>query len=66
VADSNGADSMIWFWFERDGDMIKRCRKIKRGQRARIGSMGMKRDMARRRGDIDRRRGGTGEGKVSR
>jgi hypothetical protein len=46
--------------------MIKRCRKIKRGQRARIGSMGMKRDTARRRGDIDRRRGGTGEGKVSR
>jgi hypothetical protein len=45
---------------------MKHCRKLKRRQRARLGSMGRKRDTARQRGDIGRRRGGTGEGKGKR
>jgi hypothetical protein len=42
---------------------MKRCRKMKRNQRARLDSMGMKYDMTRWRDDIGRSRDGTGERK---
>jgi hypothetical protein len=42
---------------------MKHCRKMKRGQRAHLGSIGRKRDTMQRRGDVDQRRGGTGEWK---
>jgi hypothetical protein len=41
-----GADSMHHFQFESGGDETKHCRKMKQGQRAHFGSMGMKRDTA--------------------
>jgi hypothetical protein len=63
VVDGGGVDSMLQYRLERGGDGMKRCRKMKRRQRARLGSMGRKRDMVQRRGDVGRRRGGTGEGK---
>jgi hypothetical protein len=63
VTGCDGADSMHQFWLERGGDGMKRCRMIKRGQRARLGLMGWKHDMAQRHGDISQRRGGTEEGK---
>jgi hypothetical protein len=45
------------------GDWTKHCRKIKQIQRVRIGSMGRKRDTARRRDDNNWRRGGIESGK---
>jgi hypothetical protein len=63
VAGGGGADSMLQFQFESGGDRTKRCWKIKCKQRARVGSMGRKRDTMRWRGDIGRKRGGTEEGK---
>jgi hypothetical protein len=42
---------------------MKHCRKMKRMQRARLGSMGRKRDTARRHSDVVRRRSGTRERK---
>jgi hypothetical protein len=42
---------------------MKHCRKMKRTQRARLSSMRRNCDMARQRGDIGRRRGGTEDGK---
>jgi hypothetical protein len=47
VVGSDGADSMFRFWLERGGDGMKCCRKKKRMQRARLGSMGRKRDTSR-------------------
>jgi hypothetical protein len=44
VADGDGADSILQFRLERGDDRIKYCRKIKWRQRARLGSMGRKRD----------------------
>jgi hypothetical protein len=44
VASSSGADSMLQFWLERGGDGTQRCWKMKRRQRARLISMGRKRD----------------------
>jgi hypothetical protein len=58
-----GVDSMLQFWLERGGDGMKCCQKIKWRQRTHLGSMGRKRDMVQRRGDIGRRRGITEEGK---
>jgi hypothetical protein len=29
VAGSGGADSMLWFWFERGADGTKHCQKMK-------------------------------------
>jgi hypothetical protein len=63
VAGGSGADSMLWFLLDRGSDETKRCRKMKRRQRAHLGSMRRKRDMARQHGDVGRRRGGTEEGK---
>jgi hypothetical protein len=40
---------------------MKRCRKIKRRQRARLGSIGSKHDTARRSDDVGQRRCSTGE-----
>jgi hypothetical protein len=37
--------------------MMKRYRKMKRRHQVHLDSMGMKRDTARRHGDVDRRRG---------
>jgi hypothetical protein len=66
VTDGDVADSMFRFWLERGDDGTKRCRKMKRRQRSRFGSMGSKCDTTRRRDDINQRRGGTGEGKERR
>jgi hypothetical protein len=63
VVDDGSADSMLLFRLEREGDGMKRCRKTKQRQRARLDSMKMKCDMARRCGDVGRRRGGTEKGK---
>jgi hypothetical protein len=63
VADSGGADSLLRFQLERGGDGIKRSQKMKLSQRARLSSMERKRDTARWRGDVSRRRGGTREAK---
>jgi hypothetical protein len=63
VAGDGGADSMLQFLL---GDRMKRCQKIKRRQRARLGLMGRNRDTVQRHGDVGRRRWGTGEGKGKR
>jgi hypothetical protein len=63
VACDGGADSMLQFWLKRGGDGTKHCRKMKRRQRAHLGSMGRKRDTVRWHDNIGRRRGGIGEGK---
>jgi hypothetical protein len=42
---------------------MKRCRKMKLRQRARLDSLGRKRDMVRQRGDVGWRRGDTEERK---
>jgi hypothetical protein len=52
VAGGGIVDSLLQFWLERGGDEMKCCQKMKKRQRALLGSMGRKRDMARRRGDI--------------
>jgi hypothetical protein len=44
VADGGGADLMLQFQLERGGDGTKWCRKMKRRQRAHLGSMGRKRN----------------------
>jgi hypothetical protein len=66
VADGSAVNSLLWFWLKRRGDRIKHCQNMKQRQRARLGSMGRKRDTVRRRDDVDRRRGGTEEGKERR
>jgi hypothetical protein len=58
-----GADSMLEFRLERGDDEMKRYRKMKQRQRARLDSMERKHDTARWRDDVGRRRGSTGEGK---
>jgi hypothetical protein len=63
VAGSSGVDSMLRFQLERGGDGTKCCQKMKRMQRARLGSMGRKRDTVQRNDDVGRMRGTTGEGK---
>jgi hypothetical protein len=63
VVGGGGIDSMIWFQLEREGDGTKSCQKMKRRQRTDLDSMGRKHEMAQRRGNVDRRRGGTGEGR---
>jgi hypothetical protein len=49
-----GADSMLRFRLKRGGDGMKHCRKMKRRQRARLGSMGSKCGMMQQCGDVDR------------
>jgi hypothetical protein len=63
VAGGGGADSILRFRLERGGDGMKRCQKMKQRERARLSSMGRKRDTARRRGDVDQMIGDTREGK---
>jgi hypothetical protein len=63
MAGGGVVDSMFQFWLSRGGDRTKSCQKMKRRQRAHLGSMRRKRDTMRWHGDIDRRRGDTGEGK---
>jgi hypothetical protein len=63
VVHGSGADLMLQFWFEKGGNKTKCCHKMKRMQRACLGSMGRKCDRAWRRGDIDKRRGNIGEEK---
>jgi hypothetical protein len=62
VADGGGADSIVRFRFEREGDEMKCCRKIKWMSQARLCSMRSKRDTTRWHDDVNRRRGDTGEG----
>jgi hypothetical protein len=54
---------MLWFRLERGGNGTKRYRKMKYRQRARLCSMGRKRDMPWWRDDIARRISDTEEGK---
>jgi hypothetical protein len=63
VVDDGSADSMFLFRLEREDDGMKRYRKTKQRQRAHLDSIKMKCDMARRCGDVGRRRGGTEKGK---
>jgi hypothetical protein len=63
VVDDGSADSMFLFRLEREDNGMKRYRKTKQRQRARLDSIKMKCDMARRCGDVGRRRGGTEKGK---
>jgi hypothetical protein len=63
VARDSGADSILQFLLEMGGDGIKHCQKMKRRQRARLGSMGKERDIAWRRDDVGQRRDSTMEGK---
>jgi hypothetical protein len=65
VVGDSGVYSMLRFRLE-GGVEMKRCQKMKRKQRARLGSMGTKCDTVWRCGDIDRRRGDIGEGKSRR
>jgi hypothetical protein len=48
VAGGSGIDSMLRFQLERGGDGMKFCRKMKRKQRAHLGSIGRKHGMAQR------------------
>jgi hypothetical protein len=66
VVDGSDADSMIRFWLKMGDDETKRCWKMKWTQRARLDSMGRKRDTTRWYGDVDQRRCGTREGKERR
>jgi hypothetical protein len=66
VIDGGGVDSIFQFRLERGCDGTKHCRKMKRSQRACLHSIGRKRDMVQRRGDVDSRRGSPGEGKEMR
>jgi hypothetical protein len=63
VVGGNSADSMLRFRLERGGDRMKHCWKMKRRQRAHLGSMGRKCDTTRQNDDVGRRRVATGEGK---
>jgi hypothetical protein len=63
VASGGGVESMLRFRLESGGDGTKHCQKMKRMQRVRFGSMGMKCDTAQWCDDISRRRVGTVEGK---
>jgi hypothetical protein len=63
VAFSGDMNSMLRFQLERGGNGTKHCRKMKCRQRARLGSMRRKSDMAQRCDDVDRTRGSTEEGK---
>jgi hypothetical protein len=47
-----GADLIFRFQLKRGGDGMKYCRKMKRSQRARLDSIGRKRDTVRRRGNV--------------
>jgi hypothetical protein len=44
-AGGGGADSMLQFQLEREGDGMNHCWKMKQRQRAHVGSMGRKCDM---------------------
>jgi hypothetical protein len=63
VAYDGGADSIFQFWLKRGGDGIKYYRKMKRRQRAHLGSMGRKRDMTQWCDEVGQWRGDTEEGK---
>jgi hypothetical protein len=63
VVGGGGADSILQFQLGRGDDKTKRYRKIKRRQRAHLGSVESKRDTMRQRGNASRRRGDTEEGK---
>jgi hypothetical protein len=63
VVGGGGVDSMFRFRLERGDDGTKHCWKMKWRQRARLGSIGRKRDMTQWCGDIGQRGGGIEEGK---
>jgi hypothetical protein len=52
VAYGGGADLILQFQFERGGDGINRCRKMKRRQRSCLCSMERKHDTVRWRNDV--------------
>jgi hypothetical protein len=52
VADDNSVDSMFQFWLERGGNGSKHCWKMKRRRRALLTSMGRKRVMKWRCGNV--------------
>jgi hypothetical protein len=47
VAYNGDVDSIVWFQLERRDDGTKHCQKMKRSQRARLGSMERKHDTMR-------------------
>jgi hypothetical protein len=61
VVGGGGADSMLQFRLKRGASGTKHCWKMKRRQRARLGSMERKCDTIRWCHDVDQRRGGIGE-----
>jgi hypothetical protein len=61
VVGGSGADLMVQFQLKRGNDGMKHCQKMKQRQQPHLGSMERKCDMARRRGDVSWRRGGTRE-----
>jgi hypothetical protein len=56
-------NSMLCFQLKSGGNGMKHYRKMKRRQRAHLGSMGRKRDTAHWSDDVGWRRGSTGERK---
>jgi hypothetical protein len=66
VVGGGGADLKLQFRLKRGGDRIKRCQKIKRSIELVLASW--EESVTRRNGigDVDRRRGGTEEGKERR
>jgi hypothetical protein len=65
-----GEGDLLWWcginasiWLERANDGMKHYRKMKRRQRAHLGSMIRNHDTVRRCGDVGWRRCGTGEEK---
>jgi hypothetical protein len=63
VVNNDDPDSMLQFWLKREGDGMKCCRKIKRKQWVRLGSMERKYDMARWHDNVSQKRCDTGEEK---
>jgi hypothetical protein len=61
MASGGGANSMLRFRLEREGDVMKHYQKMKRRQRACLGSMERKHDTTWRHGNVGRRRGSTGK-----
>jgi hypothetical protein len=63
VSSGSGVDLIFQFLLEGGSDGIKRCRKMKRGQRTHLGSMERKCDTTWWNGDVGRRRAPPGRGK---
>jgi hypothetical protein len=63
VAGGGDTDSLLLFWLERGDDGTKCYQKMKQMQRARLSSMGRKRNTTRWNDGVGQRRGATREEK---